>query len=354
MDYESYITEKNISIMDALKKLDENGGGIIFIVDSQERLCGCVTDGDIRRWILETNDLSAKITKFMHKDPKYLFTTDLVNPVVFMKEKHIKALPIIDEDKVIRKIVFQNEDEKVLKSKSRKLDKIQVVIMAGGMGTRLHPYTKILPKPLIPIGGIPIIERIINAFADFGAEDFYVTVNFKKGMIRSYFEDLSPAYRLSFVEEGKPLGTAGSLKLIGKHLTGPCFVTNCDILIHADFGDIYEYHMNSGNDITVVSSMKSTVIPYGVIECRKGGGVSGLQEKPVISNFINTGMYIINPALLERIPENTFYHMTDMIADALKNGLKIGMYPVSEDSFLDMGEFEELKRMEEKLGKQSM
>ena len=266
-----------------------------------------------------------------------------------MKKKHITALPIIDENRVIQRIVFRNNNEKVLRNKTGKLGEIPVVIMAGGMGTRLYPYTKILPKPLIPIGEIPIIERIINSFVEFGIDNFYMTVNFKKGMIKSYFEDLSPSYHLNFIEEDRPLGTAGGLKLVEDQLCSPFFVTNCDILLQVDYGDIFEYHKKSGSDITIVSSMKSTVIPYGVIECQKGGDILDLQEKPVISNFINTGMYVINPDLLRIIPKNTFYHMTDMIKDALKEGLKVKMYPISEDSFMDMGEFEELKRMEKKL-----
>lgn len=221
--------------------------------------------------------------------------------------------------------------------------------MAGGEGTRLYPYTKILPKPLIPIGDVPIVERIINKFVNFGAVDFYITLNYKKGMIKSYFSDLSPDYSVKYVEEERPLGTAGSLKLISEKFEKPIFVTNCDILINADYANIYKYHRESGNIMTIVTALKNIVVPYGVLKARSQGIVTSMEEKPRLSYFVNTGMYVLNPEVISMIPEDKFFHMTDLADNLLKEGLQVGMYPVSEDSFLDMGEFEEMKRMEEKL-----
>ena len=156
-------------------------------------------------------------------------------------------------------------------------------------------------------------------------------------------------YEIKYVEENQPLGTAGSLRLIEEDFEQPFIVTNCDILIHADYEDIYRYHRESGNELTIVSALKNIVVPYGVIHSSENGAVQSMEEKPKLSYFVNTGMYILNPELKKEIPEDTFYHMTDLTDKLLKENRKVGMYPISEDSFLDMGEFEEMHRMEKKL-----
>ena len=345
-----YIAKNDINVVEAMQKIDKGTKGILFITDEQDSLIGCVTDGDIRRWLIKTADLTATANSFMHKNPKFIFKADDVDIQKYLMQNSISALPILDVDRKILNIVFRND--KISSSeayRNSKLKDVSVVIMAGGKGTRLYPYTKILPKPLIPIGEIPIIERIVNRFVNYGAKDFFFTVNYKKGMIKSYFDDLNPEYRVTYVEENKPLGTGGSLKLINRKFDKPIFVTNCDILIEADLADVYKQHLQSGNAITVVASLKNIVIPYGVLEVEKQGLISAMKEKPSISHFINTGMYIVNPDLLDFIPNDTFYHMPQLLEDVMAKGMKVGIYPLSEDAFLDMGEFEEMKRMEEKL-----
>ena len=227
------------------------------------------------------------------------------------------------------------------------------IVLAGGKGTRLYPYTKLLPKPLIPIGDIPIMERIIDAFREYGARTFYVTVNYRKSMIKSYFSEVAAGYQIKYVEEEKPLGTAGSLPLLGDAFHEPFLVTNCDVLIHANYADIYKHHQEMGNELTIVTALKNIVVPYGVIHSSGNGRIDAMEEKPKLSYFVNTGMYILNPAVLDEIPRDAFFHMTDLADKLLKEGRQVGMYPISEDSFLDMGEFEEMRRMEEKLNLKS-
>lgn len=346
---ERFIGENTISVVDAMKRIDVNAHGILFIVE-ENKLCGCLTDGDIRRWLIRTGDLKAQVNEIMNVHPKFLYKGDVSRAKQYMAEKHITALPILDIDKQIIDVVFASdiccEEEK---EKEQALSEVPVVIMAGGKGTRLYPYTKILPKPLIPIGDVPIMERIINRFCDYGVDNYYFTVNYKKGMIKSYFSELNPAYSIKYVEENKPLGTGGSLKLIEDKFEKPFIVTNCDILIDADYKSIYQHHMESGNKMTVVSALKNIEVPYGVLHTKEDGIISSIEEKPRLSYFVNTGMYILNPDLLERIPEDTFYHMTDLVEELMKSGEQVGMYPISEEAFLDMGEFEEMRRMEEKL-----
>lgn len=197
------------------------------------------------------------------------------------------------------------------------------------------------------------MERIVNKFLDYGVQRFYATVNYKKNMIKSYFQEAQVECNIKYVEENKPLGTAGSLSLIEDKFECPFVVTNCDTLIHADYTDIYRYHRENGNELTIVTALKNIVVPYGVVHSVENGLIDSMEEKPKLSYFVNTGMYILNPYLMDEIPADTFYHMTDLTNKLLTEERKVGMYPISEDSFLDMGEFEEMRRMEAKLNLKS-
>ncbi len=348
-----FLISPDSTVVDALQKIDSNGKRILFVTDTCCRLVGALTDGDIRRWLIRTGELQGTVKRFMNQKPKVIYRKGIPQAQEFMLRYTITALPVVNSQGVVLDIVFREEAEGQGTERDCSLKETPVVIMAGGKGTRLYPYTKILPKPLIPIGDVPIMERIVDRFRDFGARDFYVTVNFRKNMIKSYFAESHADYSLSYVEEEKPLGTAGSLSLIRAELTQPFIVTNCDILIHADYGDILQYHKDSGNELTVVTALKNIVVPYGVVHSSENGAIRSMEEKPRLSCFVNTGMYVLSPQLLKEIPRNTFFHMTDLLDKLMRENRKAGMYPVSEDSFLDMGEFEEMHRMEQKLNLKS-
>lgn len=350
METERYCVTAQATIVEVMKKLDETARGIIFVTDMNGALMGSVSDGDIRRWLIRTGDLSGCASSFMNDKPKFLYLTDRCRAGTFMQSKSIRAVPLLDEGSRIQEILFDRDVlPEVVKKEKEDLGRISVVIMAGGKGTRLYPYTKILPKPLIPIGDVPIIERIIDRFREYGITDYYMTVNYKKAMIKSYFSDLNPDYIIHYIEEDKPLGTAGSIRLIKASFYNPVIVTNCDILIDADYADIVEYHRESGNALTVVSALKNMVVPYGVLHSREDGIITSMEEKPCLTYFVNTGMYIMDPEMINRIPKDKFFHMTHLTDLLMQEGLQVGMYPISEESFLDMGEFEEMHRMEEKL-----
>lgn len=346
-----FLSAGNITVVEAMQKIDANAKGILFIVNGECRLEGVVTDGDIRRWIIRTANLQQRISEMMNKAPKYICLKEIHTALEYMERMQINVLPVLDPSGKVVDVVVRDEsgDIKMPMPAKQLLENVDVVIMAGGKGTRLYPFTKILPKPLIPIGDVPIMERIIGRFCDYGVKNFIATLNYRKTMIRSYFADLMTNYKMDYVEENKPLGTAGSLKLIQKSFEKPFIVTNCDILIDADYTDIYNHHCESGNLLTIVTALKNIVVPYGVINARENAIVDSMEEKPKMSYFVNTGMYVLSPELLDWIPEDTFYHMTNLADDLLKHGKQVGMYPISEDSFLDMGEFEEMRRMEKKL-----
>ncbi len=347
---QAFLAGENLTVVEAMQKLDANAKGILFITDGERRLKGAVTDGDIRRWLLKTGDLKGKIGRIMNHTPKFLYEKEAGRAQAVMRQFTVTAIPILATTGVIQDIIFYDQKQGDAGSgKQEALKDIPVVIMAGGKGTRLYPYTKILPKPLIPVGDIPIMERIIGKFRDFGVQDFYATVNYRKSMIKSYFAEAAAGYNISYIEEEKPLGTAGSLSLIREPFKAPFFVTNCDILIDTDYEELYEHHNTSGNVLTMVTALKNILVPYGVVNAKENGVLTSLEEKPKLSYFVNTGMYVLSPEAVEAIPKQTFFHITDLAERLMAEGKQVGMYPISEDSFLDMGEFEEMHRMEEKL-----
>lgn len=342
-----YIITENCTVIEAMRQLDFNEQGILFVTDKEDKLCGSLTDGDIRRWIIKTADLSGCVRQMMNHSPMYLFEGDVADEAKLLKKHCIRSLPILDSGYRIRDIHFEEDAISKLTKEKNKLSDTSVIIMAGGKGTRLYPYTKILPKPLIPIGDIPILERILDRFYQAGIREFFLTVNYKKEMIKSYFAELKPPYKIFYTEEDMPLGTAGGIKLINKKFISPTIVTNCDILIDTDYKKLIEYHKNSGNDMTVVSALKNIIVPYGVLHSKEGGIVTSIEEKPQLSYIINTGMYVINPEAFELIPNGHFFHMTDLADKMIKSGMRVGIYPITENSFSDMGQFEEMKKMEE-------
>lgn len=348
-----FLISPDSTVVEAMQKIDSNARGILFVVNQNRKLKGVLTDGDIRRWLIKTGELHGIVERVMNHNPKVVCRKELAAAKEYMEQQVITALPVVNSKGIISDIIFREMTENETPKQKCRLEHVPVVIMAGGKGTRLYPYTKILPKPLIPIGDIPIMERIIHKFCEFGVDEFYATVNYRKSMIKSYFSELNDDYAIRYVEEDKPLGTAGSLQLIEDTFDCPFIVTNCDILIHADYGDIYKYHKESGNELTIVTALKNIVVPYGVVHSSENGAVEYMEEKPRLSYFVNTGMYVLNPELLQEIPKDTFFHMTDLSDLLLKQSRKVGMYPISEDSFLDMGEFEEMRRMEEKLNLKS-
>ncbi len=344
-----FLGKKEMTITESLGIIDSNTWGVIYVLDDDSKLIGCATDGDIRRMLMKKGDLSITLSEVMNKNPKFIYETERTRAIEVMTQSVITSLPVLDEKKhMVDIILFNTKADKTLK-KVNSLSKHSVVIMAGGEGTRLWPYTRILPKPLIPVGDVPIIERVINQFYAYGINDYYITVNYKKRMIESYFSDNIVNYDISFIEEDKPLGTAGSIGLIDKTFDKPVFVTNCDILIKADYEQMMDFHKRSGNVMTVVSSMKNITVPYGVLEIKEDGVIDKLSEKPKLSYLVNTGMYILNPEAIESIPKDRVFHMTDLIQLMIDKGKKVTVYPISEEAFLDMGEFDEMKRMEDKL-----
>lgn len=349
--FSNILVEKNVSVKDAMKQLDNSPEKILFVIEEEAKLIGSLTDGDIRRWILKEGSLNEKVMGVCFKGT---FAIPMTYDIDYVKEemqrRQISYVPVLnDQGNIIDFLVW----EKIFdgKLKKRKKEKIEnpVLIMAGGKGTRLDPFTRILPKPLIPIGDKSILEIIIDKFIEYGVEHFYISVNHKAKIIKSYFEEVQPEFSITFLQEDKPLGTIGVLKQLEGKLTKPIILTNCDIIIEADYLELIKYHNEQCNDITIVASIKHYNIPYGICEIENGGNLVGIREKPEYDFLVNTGMYIINPDMLKYIPANEFFHATHLIEKLQIAEKKVAIYPISENSWIDTGEWVEYKKAVKRL-----
>ncbi len=344
MDIKDFFVDEGITMLEAMSLLDKVAKKVLFIV-KEGKLIAALTDGDVRRWILKKGNIDAKIKNIANYNPKFVYEKERYKAKSLLKKHSIEALPVVDEDMYVISIIFR--DDKEISSR-KKLD-IPIVIMAGGLGTRLYPYTKILPKPLIPIGEIPIVEHIINRFNQLGSNNFFLVVNHKKNMIKAYFNEIEKDYDINYVDEDKPLGTGGGLSLLKGKINTTFILTNCDIIIEEDYEKLYNFHNKEKNLITMVCSLKSIKIPYGVIEISENGEIENMKEKPEISFFTNTGMYIVEPKVIDELEGKTEIGFPDIIERYRMNGEKIGVYPISENSWMDMGQLDEMEEMRKRL-----
>ena len=339
------IISPSASLLDAMKQMDEVKVKILLVF-SGEHFEGLITIGDIQRAIIKNIALKEPVSRILNKDKIYGYQSE-GEEIIREKMRRMRAevMPILDEQGELVDILFWGDLFKTSEIPEREKISLPVVIMAGGKGTRLKPLTNVIPKPLIPIGDKTILEEIMNQFETIGCQKFYMSINYKSDMIRFYLDQLDHYYDIEFFEEPKPLGTIGSVSLLKGKITTPFFVSNCDIIIDQDLRDVFEYHQNNHNDLTIVTAVKSFKIPYGVIETGEDGLMTGLQEKPEQTYMINTGVYILNPDLIDEIPEGEFFHITHLMEKIKARGGRIGCFPVSENAWRDMGEWPEYLKM---------
>lgn len=337
--------QSNISVLAALKKMDTERVKMLFVFSS-EKFDGILTIGNIQRSIIKGVELNASVSEIIECDKVYANVNDSKENIKnMMKKFRAECMPVLDSDNNLADIIFWDEILENIAIPDREKIELPVVIMAGGKGTRLKPITNVIPKPLIPVGDKTILEEIMDQFEGIGTKKFYMSVNYKADMMEYYLSQIDHKYDIEFFMEDKPLGTIGSVALLKGKITTPFFVSNCDIVIDQDYRDVYDYHKENKNDITIVTAVKSIRIPYGVIETGENGLMTGLKEKPEQTYMINTGVYILNPELIDEIPEGEFFHITHLMEKVKARGGRVGCFPVSENAWRDMGEWPEYLRM---------
>lgn len=337
----------NTTLLGALKIMDDIKRKLL-IISEDNKFIGVLSIGDIQRSIIKGVDLESLATGILRTIITVASSKDSDESIKErMLELRMECMPVLDESGYITKVIYW-EDLFSGKGQHKSQINLPVVIMAGGKGTRLKPLTNVLPKPLIPIGNKTIIEEIINDFAGYGCQNFFISVNYKAELIQYYLDNLPPNnYQISYFKEDSPLGTAGSLHLLKDKIKDPFFVTNCDILVDQDYSEILEYHKANKNELTIVAALKHTSIPYGTIETGEDGILKSITEKPEITFLINTGLYILEPQLINEIPENQFFHITSLIEQLQAQSRRVGVFPVSEKSWRDIGEWKEYMKMVE-------
>lgn len=350
------LVSRDITIKDAMRKLNDTSEKIIFVTDVEQGLLGTISDGDIRRSVVNGRPLSDPVEKIMRKD--YIFIergdNELEKAKALMLEHVIDHIPILDHKKKLLDIISWLDflEPKRKKEKNPILDN-PVIIMAGGKGTRLNPFTKILPKPLIPLNDKPIIEHILERYYNCGFRNFYVLVNYKKEMIKSYFKCGSFQYDIEFIDENEFYGTAGGLRLIKDRIKNTMIVANSDTLLNADYSDILKWHKKEKLVFTIIGLHKEITVPYGVLKMNNGV-LGSIDEKPRYDIFINTGSYILEPQILDLIGENEVLDMDKLILRGkAEYNDNVGVYP-HWGEWIDVGQWDEynksLKHISESLG----
>lgn len=342
--FKKYCTQKNVTLLSAIKQMDDIGKKLLIVVEN-DKYYSLLSIGDIQRAIIKYNRFDIKIESILRPMSKIKIAQEndsVENIRKTMIKYRTEYMPVLNQKKNIINIYFWNDIfSEGLNVKGSNIN-LPVVIMAGGKGTRLKPLTNILPKPLIPLGDKTIIEEIIDRFVEIGSTNFLISVNYKAESIIHYFDGIkNKKYSVDFFKEDNPLGTAGSLHLLKEKINKTFFVSNCDIIIEEDYREVYNYHVENKNELTVVAALKHFSIPYGTIETVENGILSSIQEKPELIFKVNSGMYILEPHLLNEIPENEFFHITHLIDKVRKRNGRVGVFPVSEKSWKDIGTWNE-------------
>lgn len=321
---DALITSKT-TIHETIRKIDETAAQIAVVIDADQKLLGTVTDGDIRRGILRGIAMDAFATEVMNKNPITVGSTDDRSAILaLMKQRLLRRVPILDED---RRVIGIESIDELLQSKTKEN---WVVLMVGGLGTRLQHLTRDVPKPMLKVGGRPILETILLNFIEYGFKRFYFALNYKAEIIRNYFGDGGRwGIEIFYLYEERKLGTAGALSLLPEKPKHPVVVMNGDVLTKVNFDHLVDFHETHGSEATMCVREFDVKVPYGVLELDQHRIVS-IREKPVHKHFVNAGIYVLEPSALARIPLNTNFDMPELFEKLLQSKRPPTAFPVRE------------------------
>jgi dTDP-glucose pyrophosphorylase/CBS domain-containing protein len=332
------VVKESSSILDVLKIIDESSKQLAIVVDDNNKLLGTISDGDIRRAILKNIPLTESVKNIYFKNPT---TADINNSreeiINICKVKKIHQLPIVDAEGNILGLEVLDE----LISREKKLNK--AVLMVGGLGTRLQPLTESIPKPMLKVGNKPILETIVQKFAEFGYTNIVMCVNYKSDVIKKYFGDGAEfGVSIEYVLEEERMGTAGALSLLKEKITEQFFVMNGDLLTNVNFEHLHNFHVSNNSMGTMCVRDYDFQVPFGVVDI-ENTKILSITEKPLHKFFVNAGIYMFNPEVLDFIPQNKFYDMPSLFKKLISEGKNINSFPLRE-YWLDVGRIEEYEK----------
>ncbi|MFA5984401.1 MAG: nucleotidyltransferase family protein [Methylococcaceae bacterium] len=331
-NWQEVLIKPSSSLRDTIKAIDKAALQIAVVVDEADKLLGVVTDGDIRRALIRGLPLDCLVGEVMNQNPRTAGALDSKTKLISLMETHkLYQLPIVDVD---GRVIGLQTLQALYK---QPLFQNPVVLMAGGFGTRLRPLTNSCPKPLLEIGGKPILETILENFISCGFRHFYISVHYLADQIKDYFGDGRRwGISIHYLDEHEPLGTAGAIGLLPDNLPDmPLLVMNGDILTQVDFARLLAYHNESEGVATLCVRQYEYQIPYGVVTL-EGQQVTGIVEKPVHSCYSNAGIYVLNYALAKTIAEQGKVDMPDLLSQQIADGQGVSVFPV-QDYWLDIG-----------------
>ncbi len=344
-DIQKFIGGEDLTVSEAMQRIDNNAYGILFITNDKGELIGCITDGDIRRYLISGGKMSDEVINATNISPRVAHNFDEAKHL-YHKKNYI-VIPVINDSGRI--VDLYAGEAGIVVPKAHNPLSIPVVINAGGKGTRLDPFTRVLPKPLIPVGELPIIELIMKEYQSYNCTDFHIIVNYKRDLMKAYFADNERHYDITWYDEEKPLGTGGGLSLLRGKFDSTFFFANCDALLTANYESMLKFHKENGNSITMICAYKNMNIPYGVVEMGVNGTIEDMKEKPLMSFLTNTGIYIVEPEVVDFIGNDESIGFPDIVLRVKENGEKVAVFPVSENDWMDMGQLSELEKMRVKL-----
>ncbi len=344
-NWKNVVIKIDTTIGNAIKILDASALQILMVVDLQNRLVGTITDGDIRRAILQNYKFENCIDEVMNKNPVVVSEKIAKSEALdLMRYNKLRQLPIITQN---GKIIGLHVWDEIIAPKN-----IQntCVIMAGGFGKRLHPLTENYPKPLLKVGGKPMIERILDQAKNAGFNKFIMALNFKADLIKDYFGNgKNFGVKIDYIVEKKPLGTAGALSLINKEINLPIFVINGDVLADVNYGDILNFHNYYDASATMVVHSHEWQYPFGVVQL-DGINFLSIEEKPLHKSNVNSGIYVLDPKVLAYLEKENYCDMPDLLKKIKNQNNKIVAFPMHED-WLDLGRHNDLNKANKKLKK---
>tara|TARA_B100001250_G_C19727532_1_gene756815 strand:- start:369 stop:1340 length:972 start_codon:yes stop_codon:yes gene_type:complete len=322
----------------------------VIVVNNKGIAVGILSDGDIRRAILKKNKLTTKISKIYNKNFFYFHKKnfDKGKALEYLLKNRIFFAPILNENKIptdVLSINYDNVDQHTPRKGSYSFKKIPVVIMAGGLGKRLKPFTDTFPKPLIPLGDKTVIEHIIDKFSDYKINKFIITLNYKAQTIKSFLKKKRLKKFFLFYIEKIPLGTAGCLGDLKKKISGNFFLSNADSIIDVNMYDLFNFHKKNNNDVTIVAALKKYEISYGACLVDQKGNLKSIEEKPKYDLLANTGLYLINSRVLKFLKKNKKIDMDKFLDILLKKKKKIKVFPISDLSWRDTGKWSEYSKL---------